>query len=824
MKRKSLITLILVVLIIAGTGVFVIGGQTLIGKYIEPKKCLMPKGCPSEGKTPNLPPELSEAPSEGVAAKAIPKEKIIKEVPKELPKEEVPPFVPSYELVQGEAEVGKPVSWTKSVVVEENETMVDIIASLPEDAFEVKIYDSTSNAELNVNSTLHAGQNLRIEFKTSAPQIDELPVLQTASGWSKFVTVRSDSSLHYKDVFAFTNIDETNESLLHVYHLLEGSRVEVTTNPDYSVNFVDTNNNKLIDRVEWNVPLLSEQQFEIAATNVTNATNVTANQTTFGAEYASGVIACITLDADDGVYYLQNDISGLQSGQNYCIDIIGYNVTLYCNGYSLTGSKSGVGIKIDAPYAKLYDCNVYDYQTGISTWSYALIKDTKIRPDSASGDAYGLYIEGDYSDFTNVTVSFGSWQWTYGAYITVNSDYNTIKDSSFTGFPYYSTIKIDSSSGNKVVNNSFVNTTGVYVGATAAVIEGNNFNNITRLSAIYLNGGKNNVVRSNIINIVDSSIEPYGITVYRSNNSLVENNYIDDVERGIYVYMYGTPSPVEIINNTIANADYGLYYSYATMVNSSENDITSSNTCIYLIDVDNSTLEGERATNCGDYGIRLAGDDSNLELKNSVITGDGIGVDAVSSPYLTISNISVSDFTSYGIHLYNSGYPQLEYASLNNTGGVYIQNSSDCIISNSWITNSLMDGVRIESTKCDLTSLSISNSNSSDKDLFVWQGSSITGDFSVGGVSMDVNFTDVSVGSTTNPGNMPSDYTDIGKFVNITNTSSSAWAEVTIYYNDSDWQDAGIYDESTLRMWKYNGSWYELPQSGVDTANNYVYS
>ena len=47
---------------------------------------------------------------------------------------------------------------------------------------------------------------------------------------------------------------------------------------------------------------------------------------------------------------------------------------------------------------------------------------------------------------------------------------------------------------------------------------------------------------------------------------------------------------------------------------------------------------------------------------------------------------------------------------------------------------------------------------------------------------------------------------------------------LTLLYQDSDWQDAGIEDESTLNLYHWNGSQWEgiLPCAGcsLDTVNN----
>gem|GEM_PF-6624255 len=70
----------------------------------------------------------------------------------------------------------------------------------------------------------------------------------------------------------------------------------------------------------------------------------------------------------------------------------------------------------------------------------------------------------------------------------------------------------------------------------------------------------------------------------------------------------------------------------------------------------------------------------------------------------------------------------------------------------------------------------------------------------------------------------------IGKYFNATNGTGSPWMIVNITYADAEIATAGITDENSLRIWRYNTSasaWQNHTFAGaygVDTTNNFVYA
>ncbi|MBI2047006.1 hypothetical protein HYT26_02485, partial [Candidatus Pacearchaeota archaeon] len=110
--------------------------------------------------------------------------------------------------------------------------------------------------QIEVNITAEDNAEYEIEYYTEAPYAIE----ENVSGYKKRIVV-SGPELNYTNILAFTAISEIiplgRENAIRLYWLQNGS-IEVMP-----FNAYDTNNNSFIDYVEWVVPHLSNQTFEI---------------------------------------------------------------------------------------------------------------------------------------------------------------------------------------------------------------------------------------------------------------------------------------------------------------------------------------------------------------------------------------------------------------------------------------------------------------------------------------------------------------------------------------------------------------------------------
>jgi hypothetical protein len=175
------------------------------------------------------------------------------------------------ELVQEKAEINKPVAWTLMV----NDTLIEIpnstnLTLTKEDGKPFLDYNLTQIDGKNyVQIEENLSEEVKLEYVTEPPKVEE----KNISGNLKEVVVSSPEDVHYEDVLAYTTIPEKlqlgQENLIKIYWKEEDKYL--------GFQVKDTNNNGLIDYVEWTVPHLSEQTFQIIF--ITKAEHLSSNKT-----------------------------------------------------------------------------------------------------------------------------------------------------------------------------------------------------------------------------------------------------------------------------------------------------------------------------------------------------------------------------------------------------------------------------------------------------------------------------------------------------------------------------------------------------------------
>lgn len=81
---------------------------------------------------------------------------------------------------------------------------------------------------------------------------------------------------------------------------------------------------------------------------------------------------------------------------------------------------------------------------------------------------------------------------------------------------------------------------------------------------------------------------------------------------------------------------------------------------------------------------------------------------------------------------------------------------------------------------------------------------------------------DVKLGTVSNPPSDPAGYQNVSHYVKVDNTSASASLDIRVFYTQADVNRTGV-NESSLELWRYDGSWSSISGSGVNTTDNYVY-
>jgi len=180
------------------------------------------------------------------------------------------------DILQGYAEIGKPVKLIKRIKA--NDSLSNITILLPEKISDMKIrkiVDNTSekidNDKIKINgnkedySITDIGNRketeyvieenvneIEIEYYGEAPRVIENEINENR----KEIIVYSD--IHYENILAYTNIKEAQKEAIKLYRTTNGIR-ELTEISDYE----DANNNGLTDKIKWIVPSLSNETYEV---------------------------------------------------------------------------------------------------------------------------------------------------------------------------------------------------------------------------------------------------------------------------------------------------------------------------------------------------------------------------------------------------------------------------------------------------------------------------------------------------------------------------------------------------------------------------------
>ena len=166
-------------------------------------------------------------------------------------------------------------------------------------------------------------ENLELTFMTPAPYTQEADN-STNGKYVKKVTVAHDSALHYTNVTAFSPIPENLVSKgveFSLFWNINGSKVDVTNDERFAVEFVDTNGNGIEDQMQWIVPQLSEQEFDIEAEiNIINVQSYPVVGGNWKVRFTTNGTADLIITASNGTTFgdaLPADLQFLEVSNGY---------------------------------------------------------------------------------------------------------------------------------------------------------------------------------------------------------------------------------------------------------------------------------------------------------------------------------------------------------------------------------------------------------------------------------------------------------------------------------------------------------------------------
>ena len=111
-------------------------------------------------------------------------------------------------------------------------------------------------------------EEVEIEYETPAPYS-----IEEEQENKKLITIFGPQNIHYENVLAFTELPkEVPENAVRLYWIINETRTEV------EITKYDLNNNSLIDYIEWVVPYLSNQSYELII-EISKAEHLNENKT-----------------------------------------------------------------------------------------------------------------------------------------------------------------------------------------------------------------------------------------------------------------------------------------------------------------------------------------------------------------------------------------------------------------------------------------------------------------------------------------------------------------------------------------------------------------
>ena len=433
------------------------------------------------------------------------------------------------------------------------------------------------------------------------------------------------------------------------------------------------------------------------------------------------------------------------------------------------------------------------------------------------------------------------------------STYCTIQDCQFKSNTN-GDVYINQSDHNNVFDCTFEDKYGVIIdsGAENCIWDSTFTNNAE--AAIHVFNGRNNSIKDNVITsakigmLVENTEEneiggnkienanECGVKLDNSENNNLLENEVSSTPTGFFL-LHSDDNTVEDcrVSGTVSGAIMGI-----DLQDSKRNTITGCD--IY----DLSTI-GYSAT-----GIRIFSGATHNKIYHSLIYNiDASKSEAidVGSPLNEFYNVTINGIISRGNSGEGKGIDVWAYANSNifnnvkisgvsaknNSFGFYLYNNNNNTIKSCTVTNVSADYNnahalhlnRSNGNEIANTMLKWINATSNDSAILI-EGTDGTNTFdnvTLGAeypTSFNLTYSgDIEIDEVERAPEDPANGKNISKYVAITNRSK-AWADIKMFYNDSE---LGGVDENSLRMWKHDGGWAEVPPpNGVNTVDNYVYA
>ncbi len=184
-------------------------------------------------------------------------EKIIEQTDRKEIAEKSITGMASYDTEENKGILTSIINWLKKLtitgeVIQEQELQEEITEK--QDKKEIDL--------TNIIEQTEEQDEIAVEYYTDAPQSFE----QEISARKKQIIISAPDELNYTNILAYTELPtEASGEKIHLYHLADEiiNGTEIISREEVNITKYDLNNNSLIDYIEWIVPHLSNQTYEL---------------------------------------------------------------------------------------------------------------------------------------------------------------------------------------------------------------------------------------------------------------------------------------------------------------------------------------------------------------------------------------------------------------------------------------------------------------------------------------------------------------------------------------------------------------------------------
>jgi parallel beta-helix repeat protein len=497
------------------------------------------------------------------------------------------------------------------------------------------------------------------------------------------------------------------------------------------------------------------------AAPASSSTSISGNQV---AIESMDVNFCRDLNDSNTEYNLSQDIS---STGRTCFNVTANNVTLDCQGHSITGNQTGDGI-----YNVLYinvavkNCKIYNFSTGIY-WAVSTPNAKGLISNNTISDntGYGIRLLG--SGNNNITLNIITNNKLSGIDLYSNANNNTLSNNTVIGvgiIDWDNGISLYQSSWNKLINNTVSNCgyRGIFLGTDSSfnslTLNTVKNNNATYGGIVLYNNANSNTIASNT-----ATNNSYGIYLLNADNNIIYNNYFNNTYNAHdnHVNFWNTTKTpgANIIGGSFIAGNYwsdytgvdnvggdGIgdtnlpYNSSGQIANGGDylplilpsagsslpcgSTITSSvllaadvncNGTAITIGADNVVLDcqGFKVTSnrtMATYGVKSRGF-NNTVVKNCIIQDFGDSIFFFDSKNSEARNNTLSGAYDYGVYAYNARNPLIRDNKIysNKYGVGIIGDSVNASVKNNAVYLNLQYGIQINSYNATVESNTVYN-------------------------------------------------------------------------------------------------------------------